>query len=252
MQSWWAPAQRPTNSPSALPLLGRVLLCMAGHLRVGDGCWWHVCSLFPCAMLPLSSTALLAYATAMTSGLASHWCFTMAAPLCLFHLAVSLASFSFMRNRMSLLLGPTERQLDDYAEERGFMVAWQEKSRRRLGETIAALFIMLLVRLLLAFCFPDPWVGKFDNEVFTSWSFWFMAWRFFVCCYSLLHVGSGLELAVDSFSVRFYNGLSIQEPFNKPCRSLWLHAPDKGWLHFRLFVRRRLRSGTCCKPCCIK
>lgn len=91
------------------------------------------------------------------------------------------------------------------------MVAWQGKSRSCLVESIAALLIMLLVRALLAFSLGDPWAGKLDNEVFT-WSFWLMAWRFLVYCYSLLHLGSGLELAVDSFSVRFYNQMSIQEP----------------------------------------
>ena len=61
------------DSSSALPLLGRVLLCLAGHLRIGDAWWWHVCSVFACAVIPLSFTALLAYATAITSGLASPW-----------------------------------------------------------------------------------------------------------------------------------------------------------------------------------
>ena len=51
----------------------------------------------------------------------------MALTLCLFHLAVSLASFSFMPQKMSLLLGPTERQLDDYAEQRGFIFVWRDK-----------------------------------------------------------------------------------------------------------------------------
>ena len=206
---------KPMDSSSALPLLGRVLLRLAGHLRIGDAWLWQVYSILACAVIPSGLTALLAYVTAITSGLASHWCLMMALTLCLFQLAVSLASFSFICQKMSLLLGPTERQLDNYAEQKGFILAWQDKSRRRLAESIAALLIMLLVKVLLAFSFGDPWAGKLDNEAFTTVftvSLWFMAWRFFVCCYSLLHLGSGLELAVDSFCVRFYNQMSIQEP----------------------------------------
>ena len=206
-------SNNPADSSSALPCLGRLLLCLVGHLRFGDSWCCHTYCFFAWAVPPLSLTALCA--ASISSGLTSKWSLTMALTLCLFQLAVSFASFSFMRQGIGLLLGPTERQLDDYAQQRGFVEEWQRKSRRRLAETICALLIMLLARFLVNLSLGDPWMGTLrgsvlDNEVFT-WSLWFVALRFFLYSYSVLHLSSGFELAVDSFSVRFFNQMDIEE-----------------------------------------
>ena len=208
-------SNNPADSSSALPCLGRLLLCSVGHLRFGDSWCCRAYSFFAWAVLPLSLTALMVYDTSLSSGLGSNWSSTMTFTLCLFQLAVSFASFSFMRQGIGLLLGPTERQLDDYAQQRGFVEEWQRKSRRRLAETICALLIMLLARFLVNLSLGDPWMGTLrgsvlDNEVFT-WSLWFVALRFFLYSYSVLHLSSGFELAVDSFSVRFFNQMDIEE-----------------------------------------
>ena len=208
-------SNKKADSSSALPCLGRLLLCLVGQLRFGDS--W--CSMAYCflawAVLPFSLMALLVYDTSVSSGLMSKWSLTMALTLCLFQLAISFASFSFMRQDMSRLLGPTERQLDDYAQQRGFVEEWQRRSWRRLGESICALLTMLLARILVNLSLGDPWVGNLggsglDNEVFT-WSLWFVALRFLLYSYSVLHLSSGFELAVDSFSVRFFNQMDIEE-----------------------------------------
>lgn len=104
---------------SAFPCVARFCLCLAGHMRFGDGIPSRVFSFLSFAILPVVLTAVLplSYATEESS----KWFVTMALTLGFFQLGVSCASFSFSRNQVDLLLGPTERQLDDYAEERGFM-----------------------------------------------------------------------------------------------------------------------------------
>ena len=104
---------------SAFPCVGRFCLCLAGHMRFGDGIPSRLFSFLSFAILPVLLTAGLPLSGATQSS--SKWFVTMALTLGFFQLGVSCASFSFSRNQVDLLLGPTDRQLDDYAKERGFM-----------------------------------------------------------------------------------------------------------------------------------
>lgn len=204
---------------SAFPCFGRFLLCLVGHLQFGTGWSSWLFSLFSFAVLPVSLTALLFFATVVTGGASTLWNITLALTLSFFQLGVSFASVSFKLNDMDLLLGPAENQLDDYAEGRGFMRDWQRLSRRRLVETVCVLVSMVLGRLVVSLASGKAFGGLagrlvadhgFDVAVF-SWCSWLMIIRFLLLCYSFLHISCGLELALDSFTLRFFNELDIEE-----------------------------------------
>lgn len=204
---------------SAFPCLGRFLLCLVGHLQFGTGLPSWLFSFFSFAVLPISLTGLLVCATVVISGASTNWSMTMVLTLSFFQLGVSFASVSFKLNDMDLLLGPAENQLDDYAEGRGFMIDWQRLSRRRLVETVCVFVCMMIGRALVNLSFGQRFGGfgdrlvaeqGFDVAVF-SWCMWLMIIRFLLLCYSFLHVSCGLELALDSFTLRFFNELDIEE-----------------------------------------
>lgn len=50
----------------------------------------------------------------------------------------------------------------------------------------------------------------FDVTVL-AWSFWYMIIRYLLLCYSVLHIACGFELALDSFTLRFFNELDLEE-----------------------------------------
>lgn len=204
---------------SAFPCFGRFLLCLVGHLQFSSGWSSWLFSLFSSAVLPVSLTALLFFSTMVTGGASTLWNMTLALTLGFFQLGVSFASVSFKLNDMDLLLGPAENQLDDYAEGRGFMKDWQRLSRRRLVETVCVLVTMAIGRLVVSLASGKAFGGLagrlvadhgFDVAVF-SWCAWLMIIRFLLLCYSFLHISCGLELALDSFTLRFFNELDIEE-----------------------------------------
>ena len=80
---------------SAFPCLGRVLLCLVGHLQFGTGLPSWLFSFFSFAVLPVSLTGLLVCATAVVSGAVTHWSMTMVLTLCFFQLGVSFASVTW-------------------------------------------------------------------------------------------------------------------------------------------------------------
>jgi len=206
----------PMMSESAFPWLGRFLLCLVGHMHFAVGLPSRIFCFLSYAVLPLVATGLLAFATATTSGITSKWSFTMASTLGFFQLGVSFASFSLRRNQLDYFLGPIEKQLDDYAEERGFMKDWQRMSRRRLVEIVCVSLLIALLRGMSNFLLGDNFGGRlaadygFDVTVL-AWSFWYMIIRYLLLCYSVLHIACGFELALDSFTLRFFNELDLEE-----------------------------------------
>ena len=75
---------------------------------------------------------------------------------------------------------------------------------------------MVLLRGVSNVVLGDTFGGRlaanngFDETVF-SWSLWFMIIRYLLLCYSVLHIACGFELALDSFTVRFFNELDLEE-----------------------------------------
>lgn len=199
---------------SALPRVGRFFLCLVGHLNFGEGLASRFFGFLSYALLPAACTAFLVVLAAVTVGITSQWSFTMVLTLCFFQLGISFASHSFRSNGIQLLLGPKERQLDEYAEEGGFMQDWQRLSRRRLIETLCVFLCMLLLRAMVNFWLDGsfaPLSASRSEEAVFGWMMWLMVVRYLMFCYSVLHVGCAFELALDSFTLRFFKEMDIEE-----------------------------------------
>ena len=192
---------------SALPRLARCLLCMAGHLRFKEGLASRCFAIFSYGILPLAISGLLVY-----GGAVSDMDTSLLLSLTCFQLGISVASFSFEQKGIALLLGPQETRLDDYALEADFIADWQKVSRKRFVETICMYIGMLCLRFA-----SYVWIrGQFElpediwDPVYGA-AFWFMLFRYLLLCYSILHCCCGLELALDSFGVRFFREMDIEQ-----------------------------------------
>lgn len=194
---------------SALPRIGRCLLCMAGHLRFSEGLASRCFAILSFGVIPMAMSGLLLYGGAVSFMDAS-----LLLALTSFQLGVSVASFSFDRKGIGLLLGPQETRLDDYALEADFMADWQKVSRKRFIETVCMFIGMMCTRIA-----AQIWVrGQLDADIFESnWelcysiAFSFMLFRYLLLCYSILHCCCGLELALDSFGVRFFREMDVEQ-----------------------------------------
>eukprot|EP00438_Fugacium_kawagutii_P006158 Skav204512 [mRNA] locus=scaffold4122:47666:48433:- [translate_table: standard] len=97
------------------------------------------------------------------------------------------------------------------------MPDWQHMSRRRLMETVGTYLVLLLVAVAV-----NIFAGEFSvSNAFglegwqVAWyfegAFWLMFFRYLMLCYSILHVSSGFELALDSFALTFFKDMDIEE-----------------------------------------
>ena len=192
---------------SALPRVGRCLLCMAGHLRFGEGLASRCFAILSFGVIPMAMSGLLLYGGAVSLMDAS-----LLLALTCFQLGVSVASFSFDRKGIALLLGPEETRLDDYALEADFMADWQKVSWKRFIETVCMFIGMLCARIA-----AQIWVRGQLELPEANWdqayglAFSYMLFRYLLLCYSLLHCCCGLELALDSFGVRFFREMDIEQ-----------------------------------------
>eukprot|EP00438_Fugacium_kawagutii_P004127 Skav211251 [mRNA] locus=scaffold3676:61595:63206:+ [translate_table: standard] len=195
---------------SALSLLGRCLLSMAGHLRFRKGLASRCFSILIYGIAPVAMSGLLLYGGTVSNIYGGNW---LLLTLICFQLGISVASFSFEVKGVGLLLGPEETRLDDYARDAGFMADWRKVSQKRLVETICMYLGMLCLRFA-----SHIWVrGQIEYFQVEIWEsaygafYWSMLFRYLMLCYSILHCCSGLELALDSFGVRFFREMDIEE-----------------------------------------
>lgn len=195
---------------SSLPFLGRFLLCLSGHMQFGGGLASQFFAFFSYAILPLAFSVVLL----STADINSKWSFTKSVTLCCFQTGLSLASHSLKSNGFDLLLGPKDHQLDEYAVNADFMPEWQRMSRRRLLQTLGAYAVLagLVAIVNVLSDAPAPsltWEGC-PVAIFEA-AFWLMQFRYLMLCYSLLHVGCGFELALDSFTLSFFKSMKIED-----------------------------------------
>lgn len=104
------------------------------------------------------------------------------------------------------LISDHEHGLDLYARNAGFINEWRRKSRRRLLEAFACLVFMCLSRGLV---YLQITISL--EDFILSLSFCLASMIFTGVVYFELHVLSGLELAIDSFSVNFFRQMDVKE-----------------------------------------
>eukprot|EP00438_Fugacium_kawagutii_P008017 Skav209168 [mRNA] locus=scaffold1137:385455:386678:- [translate_table: standard] len=196
--------------------MARFLLCLVGHLPFDQGLVSRLYGFFSYAIVPLALTAPLLFMAACES----RWHITVVLTLCLLQLGVSFASWSLRCHELESVLGPKDQQLDEYAEDRGYMADWQKLSKRRFIETLSVIPLMALLRALIGFAFGQPVGGALLGEqgfqtAVIPWVFWLMVTRYLMLCYTMLHVVGGFELALGSFTARFFEDLDIEEALDE-------------------------------------
>lgn len=103
-------------------------------------------------------------------------------------------------------LSDPEHGLDLYAWNAGFIQEWRKKSRRRLMEACSCLLLMWVLR-----CLIFSQINSSPYDLLLGISFCVASGGFMAVAYLELHVLSGLELAIDSFSVNFFRVMDVKE-----------------------------------------
>ncbi|CAE7447539.1 unnamed protein product, partial [Symbiodinium microadriaticum] len=114
-----------TEDATALTRVAWCLLCVTGLLTFRDGRFWRLLSWLSFAIIPGCATLALA-SFSLTVGADV----SVVVTLCCFAFGVLMATVSLKHAGISLLLGPSEAALDEYAAEAGFLRDWWKVSRR--------------------------------------------------------------------------------------------------------------------------
>jgi len=194
------------QTATALMLIPRILLAGTGILQFRAGRAWQM--VFWCSQ-GLVTVIWLAAAIAIgltggsgPSGLATLSCFLV---------GVVAATISLRTAGISALLGPSDRVLDEYAAEAGFLDDWRKLSKRRFCEVVIFFLGMLAFKALVNFLSAGTIHRPGEGTTGVSTVFWHLSVHYVVLCYTALHVCCGLELAVDSFGLRFFKEMDMAE-----------------------------------------
>lgn len=136
----------------------------------------------------------------------------------LVHVDISLTTICYMfgvtvsiwllRGReVQELLGAQEGNLDLYARKAGFIKEWRMKSFRRLFECLSFLIIMCVSRSLGY----SQELLVLPYDLLPNAAYCCAASGFSAVLYFQLHILSGLELAIDSFSINFFRAMDFQD-----------------------------------------
>ena len=194
------------ETPTAVPRLGWFLLSMIGILDFFDGRKWRC--LARCSLL-IQTVGVISLVAAMSTWTGDFEDLEPLITTALYFFGVAAGVFSLRRNKITCLLGPSEYMMDDYALESDFLDDWRKLSKARLFQISGFFLLMVSSRVGALFLTDQEIFGKY-KEVFgfdlvTVVGFTAMAVCYCTACYCVLHVTAGLELAVDSFALRFYS-----------------------------------------------
>ncbi|CAE7393675.1 unnamed protein product [Symbiodinium sp. CCMP2592] len=203
--TWVSPLSRRNSmeTATALPLLGWFLLSMVGILDFFDGRKWR--NLARCS-LGVQIVGVVGLVAAMSTSTGD---FEDVEPLitsALYFFGVAAGVLSLRGNNITWLLGPSEYLMDDYALESDFLDDWRKVSKARLFRISGFFVLMISSRVGALFLTEREIFGKYrEFHVLTVVAFTSMAACYCTACYCVLHVAAGLELAVDSFALRFFS-----------------------------------------------
>lgn len=194
-RSFGAHEEIDVDSRGGLPPIAGCWLALAGILRWRWSwlwVWWLVVMCFAAAsVLIWFSTGGFVEADVMVTTI----CF-------LASVAVSI----WLLGDVEDFLSDPGHGLDFYAWNAGFIQEWRKKSRRRLMEACSCLLLMWVLR-----CLIFSQINPSAHDLLLSISFCVASGGFMAMAYLELHVLSGLELAIDSFSVNFFRVMDVKE-----------------------------------------
>ncbi|CAE7424156.1 unnamed protein product [Symbiodinium sp. CCMP2592] len=194
------------ETATALPLMGWFLLSMVGILDFSDGRKWRY--LARCS-LGVQIAGLISLVAAMSTWTGDFEDLEPLITTALYFFGVAAGVLSLRRNKITCLLGPSEYLMDDYAVESDFLEDWRKVSKARLLQISGFFVLMNSSRVGALFLTEREIFGKYKDifgfDVLTVVAFTSMAMCYCTACYCVLHLTAGLELAVDSFALRFFS-----------------------------------------------
>ena len=119
---------------------------------------------------------------------------------------VVLSNLTLRKGGIQELLQDHEGSLDMYAMQAGFIEQWRRRSRRRLIEAFGTLVLMWISHGL---AYMQLHVSSYD--LLSTVSFCLASIGFVGTAYLQLHILSGLELAIDSFTVSLVRDRDFEE-----------------------------------------
>lgn len=122
-------------------------------------------------------------------------------------LGVLAGIWSLRRANMQELLGSHDGSLETYAQLNGFLKAWAAVSKRRFNEVIGFLIVMIACRSLVHL--PNTGFQRDMDRMERTVAFCAAASGFAALAFAQLHIVAGLELAIDSFSVKFFQQMDM-------------------------------------------
>lgn len=179
---------------------------MIGILDFFDGRKWRC--LARCSLL-IQTVGVISLVAAMSTWTGDFEDLEPLITTVLYFFGVVVGVLSLRRNKITCLLGPSEYLMDDYALESDFLADWRKVSKARLSQISGFFVLMVSSRVGALFLTEKEIFGKYKDifgfDVLTVIAFTSMARCYCTACYCVLHVTAGLELAVDSFALRFFS-----------------------------------------------
>eukprot|EP00435_Cladocopium_sp_Y103_P020825 s2652_g5.t1 len=119
---------------------------------------------------------------------------------------VSFSNWMLRRGGIQEVLQDCEGSLDMYAMQAGFINQWRSRSRRRLLE---AFITLILIWISHGLAYSQLHVSIYD--LLSTISLCLASIGFVGTAYLQLHILSGLELAIDSFTVSVFRDMDFEE-----------------------------------------
>ncbi|CAE7946803.1 DNAH6 [Symbiodinium sp. KB8] len=129
-----------------------------------------------------------------------------------FGLGGVIATLALRRRGLARLVGPVETSLDDYAAEFGFLADWLKLSRRRFWILLVLQLVTVSTRSVYIYVLNvDDDTTEAPLLIMMVTLFTAVSARNAGACYSLVHLCCGLELAIDSFALRFFKDMDFEQ-----------------------------------------
>eukprot|EP00435_Cladocopium_sp_Y103_P044309 s2031_g12.t1 len=190
---------------SPMPFLGRVWLGSMGVLDLLDSpCLQHLRVIWILCLF----VGLLALGGYMMWQSVSEFIelLTTITTAC-YMLGVFAGIWSLRRAGIQELLGSHDGSLETYAQLNGFLKAWAAVSQRRFREVLGFLIAMIACRSLVHL--PNTGFQQDMERMERTVAFCAAATGFAALAFTQLHIVAGLELAIDSFSVKFFQQMDM-------------------------------------------
>eukprot|EP00438_Fugacium_kawagutii_P007067 Skav227760 [mRNA] locus=scaffold1653:210986:218160:- [translate_table: standard] len=192
-----------SETRGGMPCAAEIWMILAGVLRFGSG--W-LSRLWGLSLLLMGLATIGSLLLWFSNGHTEPCHGATIATTISYIFGVVCSTWILRSDEVQELVGAQKGNLHMYARNRGFMKEWRRKSKARFCESMGFLIIMCASRFL-RYSQGMPLL----HDLFPNVAFCFAASGFAAVAYLQLHILSGLELSIDSFSVNFFRTMQFQD-----------------------------------------